>query len=291
MTATVATVGAASPPLQSAAWRRLRRDRASMLGLVGVVIFIVIGLVGPILSPYGPLEVNVKDRFLPPSTTYFFGTDQFGRDLFWRVIVGTRVSLLVAFLATGISVVAGVLIGAVSGFFGGWTDEVSMRGLDIVLAFPSIVLAIALAAVLGSSLENVILIIGVLGIPQFARVTRGAVLMVKNADFVVAARVIGQGELRILAEHIIPNTIGPILVLASLAVPGAIIAEAALSFLGLGIHPPTPSWGNLLADGRQYLLQAPWLATFPGLAITLAALAFNFVGDGLRDALDPRSTR
>ena len=258
-----------------------------MIGLLGVLIFVVVAIVGPILTSTSYLAIDIPNRTKPPSLTHPFGTDQFGRDLLARIVYGSRVSLIVGVVSTLIGTVAGVVIGAISGFLGGWVDEVIMRLMDIVLAFPQIVLAIALAAVLGPSLNNVILIVGLLQIPQFARVVRGSVLSIKTTDYVAAARIIGLAETRILVGHVLPNTLGPVLVLASLAIPGSITSEAALSFLGLGVQPPAPSWGNLLADGRQYMLQAPWLATFPGLAITLAVLAFNFVGDGVRDALDP----
>lgn len=271
--------------------RRIRRDPTTIIGLVGVGIFVVVAIIGPMLASTSYLAMDIPNRTQPPTPAHVFGTDQFGRDLLARVIVGARVSLLVGVVSTLIGTIVGVVIGALSGFVGGWVDEVVMRLLDIVLAFPQIVLAIALAAVLGPSLTNVILIVGLLQIPQFARVTRGSVLSIKTTDYVVAARIIGLPELRILMTHVVPNTLGPLLVLASLAIPGAIISEAALSFLGLGVQPPAPSWGNLLADGRLYLLQAPWLATFPGLVTTVSVLAFNFVGDGLRDALDPRAAR
>jgi peptide/nickel transport system permease protein len=267
--------------------RRIRDDRVTLIGLLGVLIFVIVAVVGPILTSTSYLAIDIPNRTKPPSLAHPFGTDQFGRDLLARVVYGSRVSLIVGVVSTLIGTVAGVVIGAISGFLGGWVDEVIMRLMDIVLAFPQIVLAIALAAVLGPSLNNVILIVGLLQIPQFARVVRGSVLSIKTTDYVAAARIIGLKETRILVGHVLPNTLGPVLVLASLAIPGSITSEAALSFLGLGVQPPAPSWGNLLADGRQYMLQAPWLATFPGLAITLAVLAFNFVGDGVRDALDP----
>jgi peptide/nickel transport system permease protein len=271
--------------------RRIRRDPTMMIGLVGVLLFVLLAAVGPLLTSASYLAIDIPDRTAPPSLMHLFGTDQFGRDLLSRVAYGSRVALLVGVFSTLIGTIVGVAIGAFSGFVGGWVDELDMRLLDIVLAFPQIVLAIALAAVLGPSLTNVILIVGLLQVPHFARVVRGSVLSIKTTDYVVAARIIGLSELRILVQHVVPNTLGPVIVLASLAIPEAITAEAALSFLGLGVQPPAPSWGNLLADGRQYLLEAPWLATFPGLVITLAVLAFNFVGDGLRDALDPRSAR
>jgi peptide/nickel transport system permease protein len=271
--------------------RRIRRDPATMIGLGGILVFTVVAVIGPFLTSTSYLAMDLPHRTAPPTLDHLLGTDQFGRDLLARVINGSRVALLVGVVSTLIGTATGVAIGALSGFVGGWVDEVTMRLLDIVLAFPQIVLAIALAAVLGPSLSNVILIVGILQVPRFARVVRGSVLSIKSSEYVVAARIIGLSELRILVQHVVPNTLGPVLVLASLAIPESITAEAALSFLGLGVQPPQPSWGNLLADGRQYLLQAPWLATFAGLAITIVVLAFNFVGDGLRDALDPRAAR
>jgi peptide/nickel transport system permease protein len=261
------------------------------VALVGVGFFMFLGIAGSHIEPANPLATNVLQLTQGPSRAHWFGTDELGRDLLSRVIAGAQVSMLVAFVSTAIAAAFGVAIGAVAGYLGGWIDEGIMRALDIVLAFPQIVLAIALAAALGPNLTNVIIIIGVLGVPQFARVVRGSVLAVRELDYVTAARVTGVRELRILSDHVIPNTLTPILILATIFIPSAILTEAALSFLGLGIQPPAPSWGNLIADGSQYLLVNPWMAFFPGMAITLTVLAFNFVGDGVRDALDPRSTR
>lgn len=265
---------------------RLRRNRLALVGTAGIALFLSIGLFAPLIEPYPWSQFDLAHRLSGPTLGHVFGTDQFGRDILSRTIYGARVSMLVALTATAIGTVGGVLIGAAAGFLGGWIDELSMRTMDIILAFPQIVLAIAVAALFGPSLINVIWIVGLLMIPQFARVTRGSVLGVMNLEYVTATRTIGQSEVMIVARHILPNIAGPLIVLASLAIPGAIITEAALSFLGAGVQLPEPSWGNLLSGGNAYLLQAPWLSIFPGLAITLAVLSFNLLGDGLRDALD-----
>jgi peptide/nickel transport system permease protein len=265
---------------------RLRRNRLALVGAAGIVLFLGVGLFAPLIEPYPPSQFDLTHRLSGPTLGHVLGTDQFGRDILSRIIYGTRVSMLVALAATTIGTVGGVLIGAAAGYLGGWIDELSMRIMDIVLAFPQIVLAIAVAALLGPNLINVIWIVGLLMIPQFARVTRGSVIGVMNLEYITAARTVGQSEVMIVVRHILPNIVGPLIVLASLAIPGAIITEAALSFLGAGVQLPEPSWGNLLSGGNAYLLQAPWLTIFPGLAITLAVLSFNLLGDGLRDALD-----
>src|SRR6516162_5839257 len=265
---------------------RLRRNRLALVGAAGIALFLSVGLFAPLIVPYPWSQFDLAHRLSGPTLGHLFGTDQFGRDTLSRTIYGARVSMLVALAATTIGTVGGVLIGAAAGYLGGWIDELSMRTMDIVLAFPQIVLAIAVAALLGPSLINVIWIVGLLMVPQFARVTRGSVLGVMNLEYVTATRTIGQREVMIVVRHILPNIAGPLIVLASLAIPGAIITEAALSFLGAGVQLPEPSWGNLLSGGNAYLLQAPWLSIFPGLAITLAVLSFNLLGDGLRDALD-----
>jgi len=265
---------------------RLRRNRLALVGTAGIALFLSVGLFAPLIEPYPWSQFDLAHRLSGPTLGHVFGTDQFGRDILSRTIYGARVSMLVALIATTIGTVGGVLIGAAAGFLGGWIDELSMRTMDIILAFPQIVLAIAVAALLGPSLINVIWIVGLLMVPQFARVTRGSVIGVMNLEYITAARTIGQSEVMIVVRHIFPNIVGPLIVLASLAIPGAIITEAALSFLGAGVQLPEPSWGNLLSGGNAYLLQAPWLSIFPGLAITLAVLSFNLLGDGLRDALD-----
>jgi peptide/nickel transport system permease protein len=265
---------------------RLRRSHLALVGAAGIALFLSVGLFAPLIVPYPWSQFDLTHRLSGPTLGHLFGTDQFGRDTLSRTIYGARVSMLVALAATTIGTVGGVLVGAAAGYLGGWIDELSMRAMDIVLAFPQIVLAIAVAALLGPSLINVIWIVGLLIVPQFARVTRGSVISVMNLEYITATRTIGQSEVMIVVRHIFPNIVGPLIVLASLSIPGAIITEAALSFLGAGVQLPEPSWGNLLSGGNAYLLQAPWLTIFPGLAITLAVLSFNLLGDGLRDALD-----
>jgi peptide/nickel transport system permease protein len=273
--------------LESGEWLgRLRRNRLALAGASGIALFLGVGLFAPLIAPYPWNQFDLAHRLSAPAPGHVFGSDQFGRDILSRMIHGARVSMLVALAATTIGTVGGVLIGAAAGYLGGWIDELWMRAMDIILAFPQIVLAIAVAALLGPSLINVIWIVGLIMVPQFARVTRGSVIGVMNLEYIAAARTIGQSEIMIVVRHILPNIVGPLIVLASLAIPGAIITEAALSFLGAGVQLPEPSWGNLLSGGNAYLLQAPWLTIFPGLAITLAVLSFNLLGDGLRDALD-----
>jgi peptide/nickel transport system permease protein len=266
--------------------RRFSRNRLSMVGVAIIAGFLVVGVLATWIAPYPYAAFDIAHRLSPPSSIHLMGTDQFGRDTLSRVIYGARISLTVAIAATFIGTLVGIAVGAVAGFVSGWIDEVAMRSMDVILAFPPIVLALAMAALLEPSLQNVILIIGFLIIPQFARVTRGSVLAVMNQEYVTASRVVGQREREILLRHILPNTVGPLVVLASLTIPGAILTEAALSYLGVGVQLPTPSWGNMIADGSSYLLQAPWLTVFPGLVISICVLGFNLVGDGLRDALD-----
>lgn len=272
--------------------RRMSRNQLTLIGAAGIAVFLLVGVLAPYIEPHPYAAFDLDHRLNGPTWAYPFGTDQFGRDLLSRVTYGARISLTVALAGTSVGTVAGVVLGAGAAYVGGWFDEIVMRIMDILLAFPQIVLAIAVASLLGPSLVNVIWIIGLLIVPQFARVTRGSVLAVMNLEYVTAARTVGQTEVMILLRHVLPNVLGPLIVLASLTIPGAIITEAALSFLGVGVQLPTPSWGNLLADGYGYLLQAPWLTIFPGVAITAAVLSFNVLGDGLRDALDitgPRS--
>lgn len=264
------------------------RNRLALAGLVIILVFVFVAVVGPWLAPYDPLEVNLGQRFIPPGLEHPFGTDNLGRDILSRVIAGARVSLLVGIIAVGLSMTIGVTLGLVAGYHGGILDSVIMRLVDVFLAFPVIVLAIAIIAVRGPSLLNVMLALGLVYWTTYARVARGVTLTLREEEYVVAARSIGASDWRILRRHILPNTIAPILVVASLGMGSAIIAEAALSFLGLGIQPPEPSWGSMLSFGMQFMRDAPYLTAFPGLAIFLVVLGFNMLGDGLRDALDPR---
>lgn len=272
----------------SQAWRRFRSNKMALVGIAFVLFLVVIAILAPVISPYDPLFSFPGMRGAQPTIEHPFGYDHIGRDLLSRVIFGSRVALIVGLASTGLAVALGVIIGAVSGYFGGAVDTLLSRIVDTLMAFPVIALLIVLAAVLGPSLTTTVVVIGVTGWARFARVVRADVMSLKQEDFITAARAIGLTDARIIWRHILPNVLGPVIVLASLGIGGIIILESALSFLGLGVRPPMASWGGTLADGRPHLTRFPHIAFFPGLMITLTVLAFNFIGDGLRDALDPR---
>ena len=272
-------------------WRSLGRNPATLMGSVVILVMLSVALSAPLLAPYSFKEMHVQDRLKSPDPQYLLGTDEFGRDLLSRIIYGSRVSMAASILAVAIAMLIGTILGCLAGYEGGWFDEVTMRIMDMIMAFPYVILAITLVTILGPGFRNVILIIGLLRIPHFARVSRSAVLTLRNEEFVLAAQALGQTKYRVLFRHILPNCLTPLVVVASLAAGTAITAESALSFLGLGIQPPMSSWGTMLADGQKYLFNAPWMATFPGIAITLTVLAYNLVGDGLRDILDPKFRR
>jgi peptide/nickel transport system permease protein len=260
-----------------------------MAGLAIILGIALLAVFASVVSPADPLAIDYAHPAAPPGTAgHVLGTDAVGRDILARLIFGTRISLQVGIVAVGIAATIGTTVGLVAGYRGGALDNALMRAVDVFLAFPVIVLAIAIIAVLGPSLINVIVALGLVAWTTYARVVRGQVLVLREQDFVQAARAIGTGEARIIVRHILPNTLAPIIVLATVGMAAAIIAEAALSFLGLGVQPPTPSWGTMLNEGRGFLRTAPHISTFPGLAIMLTVLGFNFLGDGLRDALDPR---
>ena len=267
---------------------RLLRGHLAKVGLAVLAALVVAATLAPHLAPYDPVEQRLEQMLERPGRAYLLGTDDLGRDILSRLVYGARVSLLVGLLSVGISLVAGVSLGLVAGYRGGWLDEVIMRAMDGLLAFPALVLALAITAALGPNLRNAMIAIGVVGIPGFARLVRGQVLSLRAQEFVEAARAGGLGDVRIVLRHIVPGTLAPIIVHASLRVAFAVLAEAGLSFLGLGVQPPTPSWGAMLSAGREYLETAPWLCMAPGAAIFVTTLSFNFVGDGLRDAFDPR---
>jgi peptide/nickel transport system permease protein len=268
--------------------RALLSSRLALFGLVVLAALVVTALLGPALAPYGPNDVDVVDRLQGPSPDHPFGTDELGRDVLSRVLVAARVSLVVGLVSVGIALVAGVALGLVAGFYGRWVDDVVMRLMDMLFAFPAILLAIAILAVLGPGATNVMIAIGVVYTPIFARITRASVLSVREEVYVRAARSLGVGDLRLLRLHVLPNVLAPIIVQTSLSLAFAILSEAALSFLGLGVQPPDPSWGRMLLEGRGFVQQAWWMGVFPGLAIFVTVLSFNVVGDALRDALDPR---
>lgn len=255
-----------------------------------IVLLTGTALLAPALAPYDPDAQTdiVATRYQAPSVSHPMGTDRFGRDIFSRVLYGARISLSIGFLAILIAITLGTAIGAIAGFFGGRLDTVLMRGVDLVLSFPRLVLLVVLVALFEPSIALVTLVLGLTGWMGVSRIVRGQVLTVREMEFVTAARVLGFGRTRILARHVLPNVLTPVIVAATLGIGNTILAEAALSFLGLGVQPPTASWGNMVASGRDAMLDAWWITTFPGLAIVFTVMAFNLVGDGLRDALDPR---
>src|SRR5438128_1847558 len=268
--------------------RRLARRRAALFGLGVIIVFIIVALCSPWLAPYDPLQTSWTAVRKPPTAMHLFGTDEIGRDVLSRVAWGARASLLAGVVSVCISLSLGVPIGLVAGYVGGWVDALISRITDAMLACPFLILAIALAAFLGPSLTNAMIAIGISATPVFIRLTRAQVLAAKSEDYVEAARALGNPHLRIALRHIFPNIVAPLIVQATLAIAAAVIAEASLSFLGLGQQPPAPSWGSMLNTARHYVDQAAWMAIWPGLSIFLLVLSFNLLGDGLRDALDPR---
>ncbi len=270
------------------ALRRLRRRKGAIVGLTVIVIFVALAVFAPLIAPFDPAAQSWSAVRKAPSALYWFGSDDVGRDVLSRVIFGTRASLLAGVISVGIAVSIGVPLGLTAGYLGGWIDALLSRITDAMLAVPFLILAIALAAFLGPSLGNAMIAIGVTTTPIFIRLTRGQVMAVKVEDYVEAARAIGNPRWRIALFHILPNILPALLVQATLSIAAAIIAEAALSFLGLGQQPPAPSWGSMLNSAQRFLTQAPWMAVWPGLAIFLTVLSFNLLGDGLRDALDPK---
>ncbi|MDF1508133.1 ABC transporter permease [Robertmurraya sp. DFI.2.37] len=277
---------AVSPWLE--AWRSFRKNKLAVLGTLIVLFFILLAIFAPLIAPQGINEQNFEKRLLAPSSEHWFGTDDFGRDIFSRVVHGARISLWVGFLAVTGSIVVGCLLGILAGYYGKWVDTIISRFFDILLAFPSILLAIAIVAVLGPSLKNALIAIAIINIPNFGRLIRSRVLSVKQEEYILAAKAVGMKNSRILFHHVMPNSIAPIIVQGTLAIATAIIEAAALGFLGLGAEAPNPEWGKMLTDSRAFLVQAPWTMIFPGLAIMLTVLGFNLMGDGLRDALDPK---
>jgi ABC-type dipeptide/oligopeptide/nickel transport system permease subunit len=272
-------------------WRRLRADRRAMLGLGAIALMVMLAILAPLVSRWDPTGIALADQLQPPSSAHWLGTDLQGRDVWARLVYGARISLSVGFLSQGISLAIGLTLGLIAGFYGKWVDEGVMRLADVTLAFPSLLLLIALAAAFEPSLTTVLVTIGVVGWAGMARIVRGQVLVVRQLEYVQAARALGERDYRIITRHLLPNVIAPVVIAATLGVAGAIMAEAALSFLGLGVQPPTPSWGSMIADGRdlEQLRHAPWTSLSPGLAIGAAVLGFNLLGDALRDALDPRA--
>ncbi len=269
-------------------FRFLKQNPLSFVGTVVILISVLFSVLVPVLPLQDPLYQDVTKRLSAPSVEHLFGTDNFGRDVLSRVVWGGRISLLVGILSVVIGSLIGIIMGVISGYFGRYVDVVIMRITDILLAFPALLLAMAICTAVGSSLWNVIIAISIVTIPRFSRLVRGSTLSVKEADFVEAARAVGQSRTKIIFLHILPNVISPVMVMATLWIPAAIITEASLSFLGLGVMPPAPTWGNIINDGKSYLQNAPWISLFSGIIIVMVVMAFNFVGDAVRDAFDPR---
>ena len=273
---------------ESIFWRQFRRNQLALAGGVVVLVLALAAVLAPLLAPYDPAAYDVKQILLPPSPAHWFGTDQIGRDVFSRMLYGARISMAVGFVSVGIAVLVGTLIGTVAAFYGGRLDELLMRFVDLMLNFPRLFLLLTLIALLRPSIWVIMAVIGFTGWMGLARLVRGEILSLKEREFVQSARALGARDRRIMFRHILPNALVPLLVSATLGVAGAILAESGLSFLGLGVQPPTPSWGNILIDGKANIEIAWWLSVFPGMAILVTVLAYNLLGEGLRDALDPR---
>lgn len=274
--------------MSSPAIRRFFRNRMAVVGLVIIVVLVLVAIFAPLLSPAPPAAQNLRERLQPPSATHWFGTDEYGRSVFSRVVHGARVSLLTGTIPVLVAGVIGTLLGLFAGFYRGWVDNVLMRVMDVLLAFPSILLALAIVGALGPGLTNAVIAVAIVSIPEYARIVRSVVLGTREEEFVQAASAVGVRTPRKMFVHILPSALGPLSVQASLGVGFAILSLAGLSFLGLGIQPPAADWGEMLNRGRQFLPDADWLLLFPGLAISFTVLGFNLLGDGIRDALDPR---
>jgi len=269
-------------------FRRIRSNPLALAGSISVIMLALMALFAPLISPYSPTTIDIDNILSPPGGGHVFGTDDLGRDVLARMLYGSRVSLSVGLVAVGIAVLIGISIGSLAGYFGGRTDAVLMRFVDIMLTFPTLFLILAVIAVVGPGIYTIMVVIGVTGWMDVARLVRAEFLSLKERDFVLAARASGAGHIRIIFRHVLPNALSPVFVAATFGVAGAILVESGLSFLGLGIQPPRPSWGNILTTGKDYIEVAWWLSLFPGLAILLTSLSYNLLGEGLRDALDPR---
>lgn len=270
-------------------WNRMKKNKPAMVGLVIISIFVLVAIFADVLAGYDKaIGPNIAERLQPPSASHWFGTDEYGRDEFARIIHGARVSLSIGVITVSIAILVGGIIGAIAGYFGGKLDNIIMRLMDTIMAIPPILLTLAIVAALGTGLTNLLIAITIASFPIFARVIRSVVLPVVGQDFIEAARACGTSDRRIILRHILPNAIGPIIVQATMAVAGMIITAAALSFIGMGIQPPNPEWGSMLSSSREYMMTSPYLTFIPGIAIILASLSLNLLGDGLRDALDPK---
>ncbi len=282
--------GAINPKIENwkTIWRKLRKNKAAVIGGILILLFILTAIIGPFLTPFEPNAQDVMNKLESPSAEHWFGTDHQGRDIFTRIIHGMGITLFVGFLSVFLGATFGVILGLVSGYYVGKTDAVIMRVMDVLLAFPGILLALAIVSVLGGSLMNVIIAVAVFSVPIFARIVRASTLTVRKLEYIDAIRALGANDFTIIFKHILPNIMSPIIVQATLNIATAVLSASGLSFLGMGAQPPTPEWGAMLSDGRNYLYDAPHVGLFPGIAIVIVVLAFNVLGDGLRDALDPK---
>lgn len=270
------------------ALKRLKKDKGALAGLIIIVLIITSAVLAPFLTPFNPLKQNYDDLLSPPSLRHPLGTDQYGRDMLTRILYGARYALLIGVSVVGIQLIVGVTLGLIAGYYGGVVESVIMRLTDVMLSIPSVVLAVTIAGFLGGGIQNVIIAVGAVGWREYTRLVRGQVLSAKEETFVEAARSVGCGDFRIMVYHIFPYTVGSVITYSTISVAVAILWAAALSFLGLGAQPPTPEWGAMLADGREFMMDAWWIATFPGLSIMITVIGFNFFGDALRNALDPK---
>jgi len=267
---------------------RLGKSKIGMFGLIIILLLLLMAIFAPLIAPYNPNEQNILFRYQAPSAKHWLGTDEMGRDILSRIIYGSRISLRVGLYSISLALLIGVTLGLLAGYYGNLLDMIIMRFMDIMLAFPAILLAIAIVAILGPQLQNAMIAIAIINVPRFARIVRSSVLSLKESEYIKAARALGSRDLRIIVNHLLPNAMAPLIVQTTLSIATAILEAAALSFLGLGAQPPSPEWGAMLTDARSALQKAPWVATFPGLAIFFGVLGFNLLGDGLRDALDPK---
>lgn len=268
--------------------KELKKNKSLLIGSIIVIILLTIMIVSFFYTPFDPNGMNIVDRFKSPDSTYIFGTDNFGRDILSRIMEGAKTAFFVGSVSVGLSLAVGGIIGAVAGYFGGWIDELFMRIIDALMAFPGILIAIMFIAVFGAGIVNTTIALGIMGIPTFARVSRSGFIQYREFEFIKAAKSIGANPVRIIAIHILPNVVSVLIITSSIAFASAILSESALSYLGLGVTPPDPSWGRMLNEAQSYLSKAPWYAIAPGLMITLTVLGFNLLGDGIQDALDPR---
>lgn len=269
-------------------WRRFCRNKQAMVGMCMLLLLVFAAIFANIIAPYDPIEQDIVNRLKPPSSIHWFGTDELGRDIFSRILYGSRISLTVGLIAVGLSSVVGCALGAVAGYYGGVLDNIIMRCTDVLMAIPSILLNISIVAALGTGLQNVMIAIGISSVPAYCRIMRASLLSLKEQEFVDASRAAGASDVYIIIQHILPNSLAPLIVQATLKIGGAILSCASMSFIGLGIVPPTPEWGAMLSTGRDFLRDAPHHTAFPGMAIMFAVFAMNLMGDGLRDALDPK---